>query len=193
MKRISPTKTHKRSSVRYFSGFSLVGESELFSDYIDDGDFTVAGFSYGAQLAFEYAYTHSNERIDRLILLSPAYFQDKKSSFVRTQSRYFDHDRAAYVDQFLKNISYPSQTDMSRYLSIGSSDELRSLLSYRWDSERMREILARGTEIDIYLGGKDQIIDSAKAFEFLSPIGTTTLIKDSGHILHAANSHEIDE
>ena len=58
----------------YFNGFSLQNEEEHFKAYLSDNDLTIAGFSYGAQKAFEYAY-HSKERIDRLILLSPAFFQ----------------------------------------------------------------------------------------------------------------------
>jgi len=169
--------------VRYFNGFSLKGESELFSDYIDEGDFTVAGFSYGAQLAFEYLYHENRDRVDRLILISPAYFQEEKSSFVRTQLRYFNHNRESYIDQFLKNVSYPSDIDLSRYLQLGSSDELKSLLSYRWDADKMRELIERGVDIDVYIGGRDQIVDSHKAFDFFSNITTTYLIKESGHII----------
>ena len=68
----------------YFNGFSLSDEVNLFTEYIDEGENCVCGFSFGAQKAFEYVYT-SNERIDRLILLSPAFFQTQKDSFVRTQ------------------------------------------------------------------------------------------------------------
>jgi len=169
--------------VRYFSGFSLAGESQLFSDYIDDGDFVVAGFSYGTQLAFEYLYHESQERVDKLILISPAYFQEEKSSFVRTQLRHFNHDRESYVEQFLKNVSYPTDIDLSRYLQLGSSDELNSLLSYRWDASRVGELIDRGVDIEVYLGGKDKIINSDIAFEFFSNLTTTYLIKESGHII----------
>ncbi len=51
--------------MRYFSGFSLNGEQELFRDFLVDGEFTVAGFSYGAIRAFEYALD-AIERVDRL-------------------------------------------------------------------------------------------------------------------------------
>ena len=39
---------------KYFSGFSLENEEELFSKYIIENDFTISGFSYGAIKAFEY-------------------------------------------------------------------------------------------------------------------------------------------
>jgi len=169
--------------VRYFNGFSLRGEEELFDDYIDDSDFTIVGLSYGAQLAFEYLYQESQDRVDRLILLSPAYFQDEKSSFVRTQLRYFNHNKESYVDQFLKNVSYPSGIELDSFVKLGSSDELNSLLSYRWDSDRVQEVIDRGVNIEVYIGAKDKIIDSSRAFDFFSNLTTTYLIKDSGHLL----------
>ena len=168
--------------MKYFSGFSLRGESQLFSRYIDDSDFLVVGFSYGAQLAFEHVYSKPQDRIDRLILISPAYFQEEKSSFTRTQLRYFEHNKEAYVDQFLKNVSYPNTIELDRYLHLGSSDELKSLLTYRWSADKIEELIDRGVEIEVFLGGKDRIIDSQKAFKFFSNLTTTYLIKESGHI-----------
>ncbi len=169
--------------MKYFNGFSLTGEEQLFANYLDDSDFTVAGFSYGAQLAFEYLYQESQGRIDRLILISPAYFQEEKSSFVRTQLRYFDNNKESYIDQFLKNVSYPNNIDLSRYLQLGDSAKLRSLLSYRWDIRKIEELIKRGVDIEVYLGGRDRIIDSSKAFEFFSKLTTTYLIKESGHLI----------
>lgn len=85
--------------MKYFNGFSLQNEEKLFQSYVTEDDYSVVGFSYGAQQAFEYAY-HSTQRINRLILLSPAFFQTEKPSFVRTQLRYFEADRDAYVKNF---------------------------------------------------------------------------------------------
>ena len=87
--------------------WDLMREEKLFSDYLITSDLCVAGFSYGAQKAFEYVF-NSKERVDRLILLSPAFFQTQKPSFVRTQLRYFQSGKEAYVVQFLKNVVYPS-------------------------------------------------------------------------------------
>ena len=53
----------------------------LYEVITTESAYCVAGFSYGAQQAFEYVY-HATERIDRLILLSPAFFQTQKPSFV---------------------------------------------------------------------------------------------------------------
>ena len=168
--------------MKYFNGFSLRGEERLFSAYLDESDFTIAGFSYGAQLAFETAY-HSDQRVEKLILLSPAFFQTEKKSFVRAQLRYFEQDQKSYIQQFLSNVAYPSRVDLSPYLERGSSEALEALLTYQWDSEKINEVLERGTQIEVYLGGRDKIIKSEEAFAFFSALTATYLIKDAGHLL----------
>ena len=61
-------------SKKYFSGFCFADESELFSDYLENNEFTVCGFSYGAIKAFEEVL-NSDLRVDKLQLFSPAFFQ----------------------------------------------------------------------------------------------------------------------
>ena len=168
--------------MKYFNGFSLQNEKELFAPYLVDNDYCVAGFSFGAQQAFEYVY-HAKERIDRLILLSPAFFQTQKPSFIRAQLRYFEAGKEDYVKQFLANVIYPSKLDLSDYLEVGTHEELEALLSYQWDSNKIQEVLDRGTTIEVFLGNKDKIIDSQVTFDFFVPITTTYLMKDMGHLL----------
>jgi len=48
--------------MKYFNGFSLKDEEIFFSEQLIDTKYVVAGFSYGAQCAFEYAL-NSTERI----------------------------------------------------------------------------------------------------------------------------------
>ena len=168
--------------MKYFNGFSLRGEEELFSDFVSREDFTLVGFSYGAQLAFEEAY-RSRKRVEKLILLSPAFFQTEKKSFVRLQLRFFEQDKDAYIHQFLANVAYPSEIDPTGYLDAGSSAELEALLTYRWEERKIIELLERGTQIEVYLGGRDKIIKSDDAFEFFSTLTVTYLIKDAGHLL----------
>ncbi len=172
----------ERSCVKYFNGFSLEAEEDIFSEYCIQSDLSVVGFSYGAQKALEYAY-QSDHRIDRLILLSPAFFQNQKQSFVRTQLRYFKSAQESYVKQFLENVSYPSIVDLTAYLSIGTSAELEALLTYKWDKEKIQKILNRGTTIEVFLGSEDKIINAKDAFEFFSPLATTYFIKGVGHLL----------
>lgn len=166
----------------YFNGFALKEEEIFFKDKIPESDFCVAGFSYGAQRAFEYAYT-STKRIDRLILLSPAFFQNHKTSFIRTQLRYYKANEQAYTQQFLENVAYPSTTDLSNYLTKGSIDELEALLSYVWEREKILELIERGISIEIFMGAEDKIVDSKKSFEFFSELTTVYLFKEKGHLL----------
>ena len=175
------TKSVKRFYVIYFNGFSLKGEETLFEDYIKKGDTCVVGFSFGAQKAFDYVYD-TKERIDTLILLSPAFFQTEKPSFIRTQLRYFEAGQKAYVEQFLNNVTYPSNFDLSTYLKVGTKDELNSLLSYRWEKDKIQSILERGTSIEVFLGEEDKIIDATKAKDFFSQT-TCYLLKKTGHLL----------
>lgn len=168
----------------YFHGFSLQNEETLFSQYLIKSDYCVAGFSFGAQQAFEYAY-HSKKRIERLILLSPAFFQTQKPSFIRTQLRYFEAGKEAYVKQFLANVTSPSNFDLSAFLSVGSKEDLEALLTYTWDKDKIEEIQRRGTTIEVFLGEDDKIIDAKAVFDFFSTLTTTYFLKNTGHLLKA--------
>ena len=171
-------------TMTYFHGFSLQNEETLFDQYLISSDYCVAGFSYGAQQALEYAY-HSTERIERLILLSPAFFQTQKSSFIRTQLRYFEAGQEAYVEQLLANVTSPSNFDLSAFLNVGKKEELEALLTYTWDKDKIEEIQRRGTIIEVFLGAEDKIIDAKVTFDFFRRITTTYLLKDAGHVLKA--------
>jgi pimeloyl-ACP methyl ester carboxylesterase len=166
----------------YFSGFCLQNEEERFTQYLVDSAYCVAGFSYGAQQAFEYVY-NAKTRIDRLILLSPAFFQTQKPSFIRTQLRYFDVGQETYVKQFLANATHPSSLDLSNYLKVGKKEELEALITYQWDTKKIQEVLDRGITIEVFLGNEDKIIDAQEAFNFFLPLTTTYLMKGVGHIL----------
>ena len=166
----------------YFNGFSLQKEEDVFDEYLMQSDLAVAGFSYGAQKAFEYVY-NSKARVDRLLLLSPAFFQTQKKSFTRTQLRYFEAGQEAYVKQFLSNVTFPSNLDLSNYLKVGTREDLEALLTYVWDENKILEVLDRGTTIEVFLGIEDKIIDAEATFSFFSPLTTTYFMKNMGHIL----------
>jgi len=171
-------------SLKYFNGFSLSGEEIFFSPFLVESEFCVAGFSYGTQQALEYVL-HTKERVDRLILLSPAFFQHQKPAFIRAQLHYFKADKDAYISQFLKNVAYPSSTDMSSCVKSGTKEELEALLGYVWEEEKLKRIAERGTTIEVFLGGKDKIIDASAALDFFAPLATTYFIKDAGHLLRS--------
>jgi pimeloyl-ACP methyl ester carboxylesterase len=168
--------------MRYFSGFSLRGEDELFREILIDSDYTIAGFSYGAILAFEEAI-ESQKRVDRLILISPAFFQNRKESFKALQLRAWERDKMLYLESFLKSCAYPSSLNLKEYLKDGSKDELEFLLNYIWDRERLLRLKQKGVTIEIFLGQRDKIIDSKEALEFFRDIGKIYLFRDAGHIL----------
>jgi len=166
----------------YFNGFALKGEEKFFEEQLINSDFCVAGFSYGAQKAFEYAY-NSTERIDRLILLSPAFFQNHKKSFIRTQLRYYKADETSYAEEFLKNVIFPSNINLYDYLDINKYEELETLLSYVWDREKFLELIERGVRIEVFMGEEDKIVNSEKSYEFFSELTTVYLLKNRGHML----------
>ena len=172
----------KRLLMKYFNGFSLKGEDVFFKEKLINNDFTVAGFSYGAIKAFEYAY-HSQDRIDRLILLSPALFQNHKKSFVRIQLHYYKADEKAYTEQFLKNVAYPSSVQLDEYLVQGKVEELEALLSHKWDKDKILGLLKRGVKIEVFIGAEDKIVDAQKSFEFFSELVPCYFMKGVGHLL----------
>lgn len=169
-------------SKKYFSGFCFENESELFEDYLIKNDFTVSGFSYGAIKAFEEVL-NSEERVDRLQLLSPAFFQNFAEKFKRTQLMYFKKDSNTYIELFSKNVIFPKNVDISKYFKIGTVEELEELLFYQWSEEKLQKIVDRGTKIEVYLGSEDKIIDALKTKEFFQKFATIYYIKDKGHLL----------
>lgn len=167
----------------FFSGFSLRNEEKFFEQYRIKNDFTVCGFSYGAQEAFEYTLD-SSVRIDKLQLFSPAFFQTKDKKYKRMQLMFFKKDSTSYCNNFLQNCVKPSQTDISSYFDIGTYEELEELLFYEWDRKKLAELKDRGVDIEVYLGQEDEIIDSLATKEFFKEFATVYYIKNVGHILN---------
>ena len=168
--------------MKYFNGFSLKGEESFFSEQLINSEYTVAGFSHGAQKAFEYVY-NSQKRIDRLILISPAFFQNHKKSFIKTQLRYFKADTEAYRKEFLRNVAYPSTNSLNEYIAEATYEELNDLLSYVWEEEKILELKRRGITIEVFMGDADKIVDFQKSFEFFSKLVPVYLFKGKGHLL----------
>jgi len=166
----------------YFSGFSLKAEEELFENILFKSDYNIAGFSYGAIKAFEYTLS-SAKRVDRLQLISPAFFHDKSKQFIRTQLLYFKKNKEKYIDNFIKNCAYPSSIDLTKYLTDGTYEELDKLLNYKWSEEKLQELNDKNIEIYVYLGKKDKIINSQKAYDFFKQYATIYYFNEKGHIL----------
>ena len=162
----------------YFSGFCLKNESELFQSFTCKGDFCVVGFSYGAQKALEYAFT-SEERIDTIQLISPAFFMDRSEKYKKLQTISFKKDSDLYCKNFLENIGLKDKS----FFEKGTLDELKELLFYKWDIEKLKELKDRDMEIEVYLGADDKIINSLYIKNFFQEFATIYYIKDKGHML----------
>ena len=168
--------------MKYFSGFCLQNEQNLFDFWLEDSDFCVGGFSYGAIKAVEYAL-NSDIRIDRLILLSPAFFNDRDDKFKRVQLLYFKKDREKYIKNFLKNALGRCDIDLNKYFREGSYSELKELLYYKWEANKIEILLKKGIVIEVILGQNDRIVNVNKALEFFKNLTTTYYIKDANHFL----------
>ena len=166
----------------YFSGFCFLNESELFGEYRIENDFTISGFSYGAIKAFEEAL-NTSKRVDKLQLFSPAFFQNYDDKFKRTQLMYFKKDPNAYCENFLKNVKSPSSKDISKYFNLGNYEELKELLYYEWNEEKLQRLLEKGTKIEVYLGANDKIVQTKDIKEFFVNFASVYYIKEKGHLL----------
>ncbi len=165
----------------YFSGFSLKDDMSFFDKYLKKSDYNVAGFSYGAIKAFEYALSCS-ERVDSLQLFSPAFFQTKPQAFKRAQVMAYKRDKTTYLSHFIKGCFEPNELKKTLHVSTKES-ELEELLHYEWDVEKLQKIVQSGVAIEVYLGSEDKIIDATAAKEFFLPFATTYLINGANHFL----------
>lgn len=168
--------------MKYFNGFCLSGEEDLLKPYLVKSDFTVAGFSYGAIKAFEYALT-CKERIDTLQLFSPAFFNTKDEKFKKVQTLAFAKDADAYCLEFLKNCASPSTYNLTPFFKKGTKEELEALLNYKWSEEKLEHIGMKDILIEVYLGEKDSIIDALTCKDFFLPFATVYYFKNVGHCL----------
>ncbi len=166
----------------FFSGFLLQNESELFDRYLENREFVVAGFSYGAIKAFEYVLK-TNKRVDKLQLFSPAFFQNRDEKFKRLQLISYQKDKISYQNSFYKNIAYPSKKDLTKYKKDSHVEDLKELLYYEWKKESLKRLQEKGIEIEIFLAQNDKIINSLELMEFFKEFGNVYFIKKVGHIL----------
>lgn len=168
--------------ISFFSGFCLENEEELFKNFLDDSSFTVGGFSYGAIKAFRYVL-ETKERVDKLILISPAFFHEMSKKEKKIQTLFFSKNPKSYRDNFYNNCIYPSTTDLTPFKKEGLKEELIDLLEFVWNTLDLEELQKRNIKLEVYLGEKDKIVDSEKAKEFFQQFGTVYFYKDKGHIL----------
>lgn len=168
----------------FFSGFCLENEKELFSEYLEENDFTISAFSYGCVKlikAFQNG-EFEDKRVDKIQFFSPSFFNDKDKKYVRLQMMFFKKDSNEYSNNFLKNCGF-EDSQKKNYFKLGTGKELQELLEYKWDEKLLENIISKGIKIEVFLGGDDKIIDSQKALEFFKPLCEVYFIKDKQHIL----------
>jgi len=168
--------------MKFYSGFSLSNDKQLFLPYLKESEYTLSGFSYGAIKAFQEALS-SSKRVDTLQLFSPAFFQDKTEKFIRMQNMYFAKDKEAYIENFHKSIFSPADVDQSVDLTDGTAKELEELLSFVWKADEIKALCDKGVKIEVYLGSEDKIINAHSAKEFFLPYADTYMINHAGHTL----------
>lgn len=170
--------------MRYFGGFGFSDDMALFDEIIKSYnlglDYNILGFSYGAQKALSYAL-ESKDRVEHLILFSPAFFNDKNEDFKRGQILAFKKNQKLYMRAFLNNIGF--STSLESYLKAPAIDELESLLNYRFDEDSMLKMVEKGIKLSVFLGGRDRIIDVESAASFFSKYGVVYLFKEANHLL----------
>jgi len=170
--------------MKFFSGFSLKNEQDFFKEFSDKSEYTISGFSYGAIKAFEYVKEElkKGNRIDRLQLYSPAFFQTKSSKFKRVQTIAFSKDKGLYIENFLKSCFMPHSVK-SVEKKVGTLEELKQLLEFEWSLPDILELHNKGVKIEVYLGSEDIVIDALGAREFFLQVSTVTYIKNANHFL----------
>ena len=170
--------------MRFFSGFSLKNEAYLFDKYIKKSEYTICGFSYGAIAAFNKTVEMLNagKRVDTLQLFSPAFFQSKDTKFIRLQLLSYKKNNSAYMEQFIVSCFLPYNEKIIERTAT-TEEELKELLNYEWSLNDLKKIENSGVNIEVYLGGEDNIIDVNAAKELFLNVGTVTYIKSANHFL----------
>jgi len=166
----------------WYSGFGFHNEQALFTPYLSQAPFSVAGFSYGAIKAFEYALT-SHERVEKLILISPAFFNDQSQKFKRLQTLFLKKDPTAYHTTFMKNVLYPATEGGEYCQSEMREEDLYALLHYEWCATALKTLKARHITVEVHLGAEDKIINFEAAKAFFAPHATLFIHRTKGHLL----------
>ena len=167
--------------MRFYSGFCLRNEAAFFAPWLKESDYNVAGFSYGAIKALRHAL-EAPGRVETLQLFSPAYFCNQSEGFRRLQRKAYRADGAAYRSRFIERCFAPYP---ARPVEVADDAEaaLEELLGYDWPASALRTLRERGTRIEVYLGGRDAVIDAEAARAYFTPFTTVFYIKNANHFL----------
>ena len=167
----------------YFSGFGLRNDFILFQELILQKPYYIYGCSYGAIKAINYALS-TTKRVDKVVLFSPAFFNDKNEKFKQLQLTSFEKNKEQYIKKFIKSCSYPHNKDLTQFLGNPTKKELKELLYFEWKQTSLELLNQKNIALEVHLGAKDKIINSAKTFEFFKNFSTIYLYKNGGHIIY---------
>ncbi|MEA1918082.1 MAG: pimelyl-ACP methyl ester esterase BioV [Campylobacterota bacterium] len=168
--------------MKYFSGFTCRDEQYLFEEFIDKSEFSICGFSYGAQKALNKAL-NSTSRVDKLQLFSPAIFQNRSEKFKKLQLKLYNANSALYVQNFRINSYSPQPYDEDILLSAHNEDELRELLYYEYSKNDLQELERRGVDIEVYYSCSDKITTCKDVKDIFLDYATLYEIKSANHFL----------
>lgn len=167
--------------MKFFSGFCLNNESDLFSEYIPKQQASIVGFSYGAIKAFNHSLA-TKDFFKKLILLSPAFYKQTSIDFREAQVASFKADPKLYELKLLKKAGL-TDTEIEKYAKIGTVSELSELLNFEWGEDGFEKLLTNRVEIEVYLGSNDKIVDATASMEFFKNFATVYYIKNKNHFL----------
>ncbi|WP_163555285.1 pimelyl-ACP methyl ester esterase BioV [Helicobacter suis] len=176
--------------MHYFSGFCFRGEKWLFDWILKPYRlYNIAGFSYGAINALEFAYKQVKQglRVQKLFLISPCMLAFKSKAFKRLQILSYQKDPALYVRSFLQNIGWNSLLDLNpnlaRFTHLGSLEDLKILLEYTYSAEKLAFLCNEGISISVFLGLKDNLLDVKEALHCFKPYASVWQLKGANHLL----------
>ena len=167
--------------MKFFSGFCVSGESELFVDFLPKKEAFICGFSFGAINAFEHALT-TKEFFKKLILLSPAFYCQTDDKFKEQQLAAFKADEELYKIKLLKKSGLDEESG-KKYGVNGSAEQLEKLLYFGWDKSGFEKLSKMGVKIEVYIGSNDRVVDPNRSVEFFKEHATVYLLKDKNHFL----------
>ncbi len=176
--------------MKYFSGFCLKGEMGLFEEYLDEREFSVAGFSYGAQKAVRYVLD-TNKRVDKLQLLSPAFFTYNQK-IIDLNINAFKRDKQKYIENFIKKAGGRMENGEFKIenktvdLFECSEKELEEMFTFDW--KIIKEL--KNIKIEVFLGEFDKIIALKSAVKFFKNFGDVYLIKNANHFMFASQTYK---
>jgi hypothetical protein len=170
--------------MKFFSGFSIKNEQYYFKEYVNSSEYCVCGFSYGAIKAVRNIkeQLELKKRVDTLQLFSPAFFQTKDEKFKKLQLMGYRKNRDNYLREFISSCFLPYEKKIVEH-DKNSIEELEELLYYEWDIEELKNLVQNSIKIEVYLGGRDAVIDVKGAREFFLEVATVTYIKEANHFL----------